>query len=70
MQQLKARFPEKLEATVLAEPDTSYDTLVQTMDAVRVAKSGPASHVDLFPAISVGDAPVAARAPAKSGKAP
>jgi hypothetical protein len=40
------------------------------MDAVRVAKSGPASHVDLFPAISVGDAPVAARTPAKSGKAP
>ena len=70
MQQLKARFPEKLEATVLAEPDTSYDTLVQTMDAVRVAKSGPTSHVDLFPAISVGDAPVAARAPAKAGKAP
>ncbi|HYA47133.1 MAG TPA: biopolymer transporter ExbD [Burkholderiales bacterium] len=64
MQQLKARFPEKLEATVLAEPDTSYDTLVQTMDAVRVAKSGPAAHVDLFPEISVGDAPV------KSGKSP
>ena len=61
MQQLKARFPEKLEATVLAEPDTSYDTLVQTMDAVRVAKSGPAAHVDLFPEISVGDAPVATR---------
>ena len=70
MQQLKARFPEKLEATVLAEPDTSYDTLVQTMDAVRVAKSGPAAHVDLFPEISVGDAPVATRAPVKSGKAP
>ena len=70
MQQLKARFPEKLEATVLAEPDTSYDTLVQTMDAVRAAKSGPAAHVDLFPEISVGDAPVATRAPVKSGKAP
>ena len=70
MQQLKARFPEKLEATVLAEPDTSYDTLVQTMDAVRVAKSGPAAHVDLFPEISVGDAPVATRAPVKSGKTP
>ena len=70
MQQLKARFPEKLEATVLAEPDTSYDTLVQTMDAVRVAKSGPAAYVDLFPEISVGDAPVATRAPVKSGKTP
>jgi biopolymer transport protein ExbD len=66
MQQLKARYPEKLEATILAEPDTSYDILVQTMDAVRVAKTsqlGPASHVELFPEISVGDAPPA------SGKA-
>ena len=69
MQQLKARFPEKLEATVLAEPDTSYDTLVQTMDAVRVVKSGPAAHVDLFPEISVGDAPLAAGALVKPGKA-
>jgi biopolymer transport protein ExbD len=62
MQQLKARYPEKLEATILAEPDTSYDILVQTMDAVRVAKTsqlGPAAHVELFPEISVGDAPPA-----------
>ena len=72
MQQLKTRFPDKLEATILAEPDTSYDILVQTMDAVRVAKtspSGPAAHVELFPEISIGDAPIAARAPTKSGKA-
>ena len=72
MRQLKARFPDKVEATILAEPDTSYDILVQTMDAVRVAKtsrSGPAAHVELFPEISIGDAPVATRAPAKSGKA-
>jgi len=72
MQQLKTRFPDKVEATILAEPDTSYDILVQTMDAVRVAKtsqSGPAARVELFPDISVGDAPVANRAPAKSGKA-
>jgi biopolymer transport protein ExbD len=72
MQQLKTRFPDKVEAAILAEPDTPYDILVQTMDAVRVARtsqSGPAAHVELFPEISIGDAPVATGAPAKSGKA-
>jgi biopolymer transport protein ExbD len=60
MQQLKARYPDKLEATILAEPDTSYDILVHTMDAVRVAKVSQPGHsgqVELFPEISVGDAP-------------
>ena len=72
MQQLKARFPDKAEATILAEPDTSYDVLVQTMDAVRAAKTsqpGRGTHVDLFPEISVGDAPGASGAPAKTGRA-
>lgn len=64
MQQLKVRFPDKLDATVLAEQDTSYDVLVQAMDAVRSAraeqsKNGP---IELFPDISVGDAPVYGRA--------
>jgi len=79
MQQLKARFPDKNEATILAEPDTAYDVLVKTMDAVRVAKvsqSGTLSRIDLFPEVSVGDAPSAAAAapapapaaPAKTGK--
>ena len=70
MQQLKTRFPDKVEAAILAEPDTSYDILVQTMDAVRAARtSSGLGHVELFPEISIGDAPVANRAPAKSGKA-
>jgi biopolymer transport protein ExbD len=71
MQQLKTRFPDKVEAAILAEPDTSYDILVQTMDAVRVARisrPGAGAHVELFPEISIGDAPVASGAPAKSGK--
>jgi biopolymer transport protein ExbD len=72
MQQLKARFPDKNEATILAEPDTSYNVLVQTMDAVRVAKTfeaGGVSRVELFPEVSVGDAPVAGSvAPASKGK--
>ena len=69
MQQLKTRFPDKVEAAILAEPDTSYDILVQTMDAVRAARtSSGLGHVELFPEISIGDAPVATGAPAKPGR--
>jgi biopolymer transport protein ExbD len=59
--QLKARFPDKGEATILAEPETSYDLVVQTMDALRTTKSaqnGTVVAVELFPDISIGDAPV------------
>jgi len=64
MVQLKARFPDKAEATVLAEPNTPYDTLVQVMDAVRgtqTAQGPKVVHAELFPAISIGDAPVVKR---------
>jgi biopolymer transport protein ExbD len=70
MQQLKARYPDKMDATVLSEPDTPYDTLVQVMDAVRSARAvqtGSHARVELFPEISVGDAPPAARAGPKEG---
>ena len=70
MQQLKARYPEKMDATILSEPDTPYDTLVQVMDAVRSARAvqtGSHALVELFPEISVGDAPPAARAGPKEG---
>jgi biopolymer transport protein ExbD len=63
MVQLKARFPDKVDATLLAEPDTPYDHLVQVMDAVRgtVTAQGPVLvHADLFPNISIGDAPLRA----------
>jgi biopolymer transport protein ExbD len=52
VQQVKAKFPDKLDATVLAQPDTPYDTLVQGGKVVRG---------ELFPNISIGDAPVATR---------
>jgi biopolymer transport protein ExbD len=63
MLQLKARFPDKTEASVLAEPNTSYDQLVQVMDAVRVSRTVQGRKTvtaDLFPNISIGDAPVRA----------
>ena len=72
MQQVKAKFPETKTATVLAQPTTSYEVLVQVMDTVRegtpaadvaLAASAPAqgaapARVELFPDISIGDAPV------------
>ncbi len=61
MVQLKTRFPDKLDATVLAEPNTPYDTLVQVMDTVRgtyTAQGPKIIRSELFPDISIGDAPV------------
>jgi len=63
MEQIKTRFPDKTDATVLAEPDTAYDVLVQVMDAVRVghqAQGDAVVRAELFPDISVGDAPIRA----------
>lgn len=61
MQQIKQRFPDKTAATVLPEPAVSYDTLVQVMDAVRAGRQVQGAKVvavDLFPDISIGDAPI------------
>ncbi|MCK5383642.1 MAG: biopolymer transporter ExbD, partial [Gammaproteobacteria bacterium] len=60
LQQVKARFPEKLDATLLLEENTPYDTLVQIMDSVRVARvvqAGSVQLAELFPEIAIGDAP-------------
>lgn len=64
LQRVKARYPDKLDATVLLEPDISYDALVQVMDTVRVVQQvqdGTFVQAELFPDISIGDAPPAAR---------
>lgn len=61
MLEIKARFPDKSEATVLAEPNTPYDVLVQVMDAVRVSRVMQGKHAvdtELFPTLSIGDAPI------------
>ena len=71
LQQLKARFPERLDATLLLEPDTSYDTMVQVMDnvrAARVVQGGSLQTAELFPDISIGDAQPASLQVAASGK--
>jgi biopolymer transport protein ExbD len=68
MQQIKGKFPEVVAASVLAQPDTPYDMLVQVMDSVREAQPTGASaktakpvKTTLFPEISIGDAPVSAK---------
>jgi biopolymer transport protein ExbD len=61
MAQIKLRFPDKTEATVLPEPNIPYDVLVQVMDAVRAGRQVQGAKVvpvDLFPDISIGDAPI------------
>jgi biopolymer transport protein ExbD len=61
MVQVKAKFPDKTESSVLAEPDTPYDDLVQVMDTVRssvTAQGAQLLRAELFPNISIGDAPV------------
>lgn len=64
VQQIKTKFPDKQDATVLAQPNTPYDTLVQVMDAVRaghVVQGNKIVRGELFPNISIGDAPIATR---------
>ena len=63
LNEVKSRFPEKTDATLLLEPDISYDLLVAVMDRVRLTErvapsDGRLVRVDLFPDISIGDAPV------------
>jgi hypothetical protein len=59
LQVVKAKYPDKTEATLLLEKDIPYDTLVQVMDTVRVYQLpvAPFSKAELFPDISIGDAP-------------
>ena len=66
--QLKERYPDKTDASILLEQEIAYDTLVQIMDTVRVSVDVEVNEdekkelvrTDLFPDISIGDAPVLA----------
>ena len=63
LSELKDRYPKKTEASILLESEIEYDTLVQVMDRVRVeeeVKDDSVLRNDLFPDISIGDAPLAA----------
>ena len=69
LQRVKQQFPEETGATLLLEPDISYETVVEVMDTMRVAAlvdetSRELVRYDLFPEISIGDAPLAVLAEA------
>jgi biopolymer transport protein ExbD len=58
---IKKSYPDKTDAAILLESNIAYDTLVQVMDRVRVEERIENQRVlrsDLFPDISIGDAPI------------
>ena len=60
--ELKAKFPEKTDASILLERKIQYDYLVQVMDTIRAKQpdedeGGASERKLLFPDISIGDAP-------------
>ena len=61
LSEIKQSYPEKTDAAILLESEIAYDTLVQVMDRVRIAESIDGERIvreDLFPDISIGDAPI------------
>ena len=63
LRSIKQQYPTKEEATVLVEPYIPYEVLVAVMDRVRVAEErddalNRVNRVELFPLVSVGDAPL------------
>ena len=64
---VKSRYQDKTDATILLEPQISYDTLIQVMDRTRVVEVNAGINTvqaELFPDVSIGDAPV------EEGKSP
>jgi biopolymer transport protein ExbD len=60
LQEIKKQVSDKSDVLLLSEADVSYQSLVSTMDTVRVYRTTVAAsavEIDLFPEISLGDAP-------------
>ena len=59
---VKGKYPDIANASILLEPDIPYETLVLVMDTVRSADvkqdDGSFARAELFPEISIGDAPI------------
>ena len=74
MKELKSRVPDKKDVIIMPSRTTSYQTLVSVMDTVRSYEAVVAGNVveaELFPQISLGDAPEqrnAASTAAKGGE--
>jgi hypothetical protein len=60
---VKDQFPHKTDATLLLEADISYELVVAVMDRLRITErvaesDGQLVRTEMFPEISLGDAPV------------
>lgn len=56
---IKDRLPKEEKISLLLEPGIEYEVLIQAMDAVRLR---PGTKTEMFPLISIGDAPTEAGA--------
>lgn len=68
---LRNKDIDKQDILILSQPDTDYQTIVKAMDTVRSFKAVQGISVvdaELFPVISLGDAPANNLSPAKKGK--
>ena len=60
--EVKKKYPEKKNITILLEPNIPYEVLVHAMDTVRVVDVVEMTSVvrkELFPQVAIGDAPLA-----------
>lgn len=58
--EIKSRFPNEQNITLLLGPGVNYKTMIEVMDHVRTAdvvNAGTLETYELFPNISIGDAP-------------
>jgi len=58
--EVKKKFPDKKNITILLEPNIPYEALVHAMDTVRVVEDVEMTSVvkkELFPQVAIGDAP-------------
>lgn len=65
--EIKQRFPEETAIALQLAPGVSYNTLIQVMDRVgstQQVQLGTLERVELFPDISLGDAPTDREGPA------
>ncbi|WP_417514134.1 ExbD/TolR family protein [Marinobacter sp.] len=62
MKEIKSRVPDKKDIIIMPSQETSYQALVSVMDTVRsydAVVAGSLVEAELFPEISLGDAPTA-----------
>ncbi len=65
---IKNKYPEKTNITILSERFTPYDSIIQVMDTSREFRTlveGEIVAYELFPDVSIGDAPGSAKAKSK-----